>query len=209
MSQRTRGSPRPHAVDRQRSHPSHSPTCPLPYEDRSLRRPRRRDERREVQVQASIEALNAAQAGTHVTFTQDAWEAIYKVRMKAVRRIGSSAGTIPTPDSASSCPSTTRLSIRISSRRQTRSPGSTIPTRMKKDVSAGSMAASIAFLYRHLDNNGDGVEHSPKETRRPSTKWRKTSRCGSVPRPRAASRRRGCDAASLRCRTSRCYCSDS
>jgi proteasome lid subunit RPN8/RPN11 len=34
----------------------------------------------EVKVQASIEALNAAQAGTHVTFTQDAWEAIYKVK---------------------------------------------------------------------------------------------------------------------------------
>lgn len=34
----------------------------------------------EVRVQASIEALNAAQAGTHVTFTQDAWEAIYKVK---------------------------------------------------------------------------------------------------------------------------------
>jgi len=33
-----------------------------------------------VEVQASIEALNAAQAGTHVTFTQDAWEAIYKVK---------------------------------------------------------------------------------------------------------------------------------
>jgi proteasome lid subunit RPN8/RPN11 len=37
----------------------------------------------EVQVQASIEALNAAQAGTHVTFTQDAWEAIYKVKDQA------------------------------------------------------------------------------------------------------------------------------
>lgn len=33
-----------------------------------------------VQVRASIEALNAAQAGTHVTFTQDAWETIYKVK---------------------------------------------------------------------------------------------------------------------------------
>lgn len=33
-----------------------------------------------VEVQASIEALNAAQAGTHVTFTQDAWETIYKVK---------------------------------------------------------------------------------------------------------------------------------
>lgn len=34
----------------------------------------------EVKVEASIEALNAAQAGTHVTFTQDAWEAIYKIK---------------------------------------------------------------------------------------------------------------------------------
>jgi proteasome lid subunit RPN8/RPN11 len=33
-----------------------------------------------IEVEASIEALNAAQAGTHVTFTQDAWEAIYKVK---------------------------------------------------------------------------------------------------------------------------------
>lgn len=33
-----------------------------------------------VEVTASIEALNAAQAGTHVTFTQDAWETIYKVK---------------------------------------------------------------------------------------------------------------------------------
>jgi proteasome lid subunit RPN8/RPN11 len=33
-----------------------------------------------VEVRASIEASNAAQAGTHVTFTQDAWEAIYKVK---------------------------------------------------------------------------------------------------------------------------------
>jgi proteasome lid subunit RPN8/RPN11 len=33
-----------------------------------------------VEIQASIEALNAAQAGTHVTFTQDAWETIYKVK---------------------------------------------------------------------------------------------------------------------------------
>jgi proteasome lid subunit RPN8/RPN11 len=33
-----------------------------------------------VDIRASIEALNAAQAGTHVTFTQDAWEAIYRVK---------------------------------------------------------------------------------------------------------------------------------
>ncbi|MEO6923146.1 MAG: Mov34/MPN/PAD-1 family protein [Bryocella sp.] len=33
-----------------------------------------------VVVQASIEASNAAQAGTHVTFTQDAWEEIYRVK---------------------------------------------------------------------------------------------------------------------------------
>jgi proteasome lid subunit RPN8/RPN11 len=33
-----------------------------------------------IDIRASIEALNAAQAGTHVTFTQDAWEAIYKVK---------------------------------------------------------------------------------------------------------------------------------
>lgn len=33
-----------------------------------------------VEVQASIEASQAAQAGTHVTFTQDAWEEIYRVK---------------------------------------------------------------------------------------------------------------------------------
>ena len=33
-----------------------------------------------IEVQASIEASNAAQAGTHVTFTQDAWEEIYRVK---------------------------------------------------------------------------------------------------------------------------------
>ena len=33
-----------------------------------------------IEIRASIEALNAAQGGTHVTFTQDAWEEIYKVK---------------------------------------------------------------------------------------------------------------------------------
>jgi proteasome lid subunit RPN8/RPN11 len=33
-----------------------------------------------IEVRASIEASNAAQAGTHVTFTQDAWESIYRVK---------------------------------------------------------------------------------------------------------------------------------
>ncbi len=33
-----------------------------------------------VEVSAMIEAHQAAQAGTHVTFTQDAWEEIYKVK---------------------------------------------------------------------------------------------------------------------------------
>lgn len=33
-----------------------------------------------IEIRASIEALNAAQAGTHVTFAQDAWEAIYRVK---------------------------------------------------------------------------------------------------------------------------------
>jgi len=33
-----------------------------------------------IDIRASIEALNAAQAGTHVTFTQDAWEEIYRVK---------------------------------------------------------------------------------------------------------------------------------
>jgi proteasome lid subunit RPN8/RPN11 len=33
-----------------------------------------------VEVGACIEASNAAQGGTHVTFTQDAWESIYRVK---------------------------------------------------------------------------------------------------------------------------------
>ena len=33
-----------------------------------------------IEIRASIEALHAAQAGTHVTFTQDAWEEIYRVK---------------------------------------------------------------------------------------------------------------------------------
>jgi len=33
-----------------------------------------------IDIRASIEALTATQAGTHVTFTQDAWEEIYRVK---------------------------------------------------------------------------------------------------------------------------------
>jgi proteasome lid subunit RPN8/RPN11 len=33
-----------------------------------------------IEIDASIEGVDAAQAGTHVTFTQDAWESIYKVK---------------------------------------------------------------------------------------------------------------------------------
>jgi proteasome lid subunit RPN8/RPN11 len=33
-----------------------------------------------VSIQASIEASNATQGGTHVTFTQDAWEEIYRIK---------------------------------------------------------------------------------------------------------------------------------
>lgn len=34
----------------------------------------------DTKITAAIAAVNAAQAGTHVTFTQDAWEHIYKVK---------------------------------------------------------------------------------------------------------------------------------
>jgi proteasome lid subunit RPN8/RPN11 len=37
---------------------------------------------RDIHVQASIEGLNASQAGTHVTFTQDTWEHVYKIKDK-------------------------------------------------------------------------------------------------------------------------------
>lgn len=35
-----------------------------------------------IHVQASIEGVNAAQAGTHVTFTQDTWEHVYQIKDK-------------------------------------------------------------------------------------------------------------------------------
>jgi proteasome lid subunit RPN8/RPN11 len=39
-----------------------------------------REEEGAVEIFAAITGVNAAQAGTHVTFTQDAWEHIYKVK---------------------------------------------------------------------------------------------------------------------------------
>nr|MDP9147568.1 Mov34/MPN/PAD-1 family protein [Acidobacteriota bacterium] len=33
-----------------------------------------------LKIEACIPGLNAAQAGTHVTFTQDTWEHIYKIK---------------------------------------------------------------------------------------------------------------------------------
>jgi proteasome lid subunit RPN8/RPN11 len=39
-----------------------------------------REEEGAVEIFAAIAGVNAAQAGTHVTFTQDAWEHIYKVK---------------------------------------------------------------------------------------------------------------------------------
>ncbi len=33
-----------------------------------------------IEVEASIEGMNAEEAGAHVTFTQDTWEHIYKVK---------------------------------------------------------------------------------------------------------------------------------
>ncbi|HZR57583.1 MAG TPA: Mov34/MPN/PAD-1 family protein [Terriglobales bacterium] len=38
------------------------------------------DHARTTEIQAAITGLNAAQAGTHVTFTQDTWEHIYKTK---------------------------------------------------------------------------------------------------------------------------------
>ncbi len=40
------------------------------------------DHDRTTVVEAAIAGLNAAQAGTHVTFTQDTWEHIYKIKDK-------------------------------------------------------------------------------------------------------------------------------
>jgi len=35
-----------------------------------------------IRVEAAIEGVNASQAGTHVTFTQDTWEHVYKIKDK-------------------------------------------------------------------------------------------------------------------------------
>lgn len=98
-----------------------------------------------VEITASIEALNAAQAGTHVTFTQDAWRRSTKSKTSLIQTSASLVGTILTPASASFYRSTTLLSIETSSHLPTRWLGSTtrIPTR--KAASGGSMARSIEY----------------------------------------------------------------
>ena len=58
----------------------HSPACALSYDDEVCGVLIGDKRNGVVEVRASIEASNAAQAGTHVTFTQDAWEAIYRVK---------------------------------------------------------------------------------------------------------------------------------
>jgi proteasome lid subunit RPN8/RPN11 len=35
-----------------------------------------------IRIEAAIQGVNAAQAGTHVTFTQDTWEHVYKIKDK-------------------------------------------------------------------------------------------------------------------------------
>jgi proteasome lid subunit RPN8/RPN11 len=41
-----------------------------------------RDQNGRLEIEACIPGVNAAQAGTHVTFTQDTWEHIYKIKDK-------------------------------------------------------------------------------------------------------------------------------
>jgi len=46
-------------------------------------------------IEACIAGANAAQAGTHVTFTQDTWAHIYETRTPSIPTIESWAGTTP------------------------------------------------------------------------------------------------------------------
>jgi proteasome lid subunit RPN8/RPN11 len=41
-----------------------------------------REQNGRLEIEACIQGINAAQAGTHVTFTQDTWEHIYKIKDK-------------------------------------------------------------------------------------------------------------------------------
>jgi proteasome lid subunit RPN8/RPN11 len=41
-----------------------------------------REQNGRLEIEACIQGVNAAQAGTHVTFTQDTWEHIYKIKDK-------------------------------------------------------------------------------------------------------------------------------
>ena len=98
-----------------------------------------------IDICASIEGLNAAQAGTHVTFTQDAWEAIYRVKddLYPDQRI---VGWYHSP------PRLRCLSLRSRSLYSAellfllpdRWPGFTIPIPMRRGVSGGSPAKSTA-----------------------------------------------------------------
>ena len=149
--------------DRQRGDTPHSPACPRPHDNRSLRRADRRKRNGVVRYRASIEAANAAQAGTHVTFTQDAWEAFIASRTKNIPRNESSAGTTRIPALVSFFLSTTPSSSAISSLPLTRWRGFTIRIPMKKVASAGSTETFTASRFSLVDNNGDGVERTPKE----------------------------------------------
>ena len=63
-------------------------------------------EHERMTVEACIAGINAAQGGAHVTFTQDTWEHIYKIKDKEYPDERSSAGTTRIPASACFSPST-------------------------------------------------------------------------------------------------------
>jgi proteasome lid subunit RPN8/RPN11 len=118
-----------------------------------------------VQVQASIEALNAAQAGTHVTFTQDAWEAIYKVKDE----------TYPDDRIVGWYHSHPGFGVFLSEhdtfihQNFFSSPDQVAWVYDPHTDEEGCFGWIDGCLHRVpsiaiLDNNGDGVEHTPKES---------------------------------------------
>jgi hypothetical protein len=95
-----------------------------------------------IWVDQCIPGLNASQAGSHVTFTQDTWEHVYKIKDKEFPEARIVGGITPTPDLVYSFRNMTRSFTRIFSRRRTRSRGSTTLTVTRKAALDGWVIAS-------------------------------------------------------------------
>src|ERR1043166_8071475 len=93
-----------------------------------------------VAITARIPGLNAAQAGTYVTFTQDTWEHIYRIKDKDFPEARIVGWYHSHPALEFFFPITTPSFIRIFFRQPCRSLGCTTRTATKKDVSAGPVS---------------------------------------------------------------------